>query len=260
VYNNTIALAAVSSGTEFSSSGIFHTASATATTAALDLRNNIVVNVSTPSGTGTAVAFRRSAALLGNFAATSNNNDLVAPIIMADGTNSPATIGAYQTLVAPRETASITAIPVFLSVVAATPTFLHIDSTVPSFIESGATSIATVADDFDGEIRQGAPGYLGTGFAPDMGADEINGIPLSTTSFDFADFNVYPNPTTGTLNISSTKEISEVSVYNLLGQTIMDKKANALDVQMDLSSLSRAAYLVKIVAEGQVKVIKVLKQ
>ena len=44
---NTIYLNATSSGANFGTSGIFHTTSATATTAALTLRNNIVVNLST---------------------------------------------------------------------------------------------------------------------------------------------------------------------------------------------------------------------
>ncbi|MFY8005558.1 MAG: beta strand repeat-containing protein, partial [Chitinophagaceae bacterium] len=57
VYYNTIYLNATSSGTNFGSTGIFHTYNATATTAALDLRNNIIVNASGANGTGLAVAF-----------------------------------------------------------------------------------------------------------------------------------------------------------------------------------------------------------
>ncbi len=259
IYNNSITIAAVSTGTDFSTSGIFHTTNATATTAVLDLRNNIIVNTSTSTGAGNSVAFRRSSAVLTNFAATSNNNDLVAPIIFADGTNTSATIVAYQTLVAPREALSITAIPTFLSVVTSNPNFLHIDGTVTSPIESGASVIATVTDDFDGDIRQGAGGYTGTGTAPDMGADEFEST-LSTTSFDDSNFVFYPNPTNGILNIIYTTAISEVTVMNLLGQTVMITKTNDLNVQIDLSSLSRAAYLVKVIADGQEKVIKVLKQ
>ena len=260
VYHNTINLNATSTGVDFSSSGVFHAASATATTAVLDLRNNIIVNNSVANGTGNSVALRRSTNSLANFATTSNNNDLVAPIIFSDGTTTAATLAAYQALVAPRETNSFSATPNFLSTVVSNANYLHIDPSIPTLIESGATPIASVTDDFDGNIRQGILGYVGTGSAPDVGADEFAGL-LGTTTFDESNFSFYPNPTSGVLNIiSNGKEISEVTVVNLLGQTIMIEKVNGLEVQIDLSSLSRAAYLVRVVAEGQEKVIKVLKQ
>jgi hypothetical protein len=64
VYYNTVFLNATSSGANFGTTGIFHAASATATTAALNLRNNIIVNNSTKNGTGLTVAFRRSGTAL----------------------------------------------------------------------------------------------------------------------------------------------------------------------------------------------------
>jgi hypothetical protein len=36
----------------------------------------------------------------------------------------------------------------------------------------------TFTDDFDGDIRQGNGGYVGTGTAPDIGADEFVGQPI----------------------------------------------------------------------------------
>jgi hypothetical protein len=71
IYFNTIYINSSSTGASFSSTGIFHTVNATATTAALNLRNNIIYNASTPKGTGNTVAYRRSGVLLTNYAATS---------------------------------------------------------------------------------------------------------------------------------------------------------------------------------------------
>ena len=48
----------------------------------------------------------------------------------------------------------------------------------PTQLESGAVNIAGITDDYDMDIRQGNPGYVGTGTAPDVGADEFNGIAL----------------------------------------------------------------------------------
>nr|WP_294933997.1 LamG-like jellyroll fold domain-containing protein [uncultured Flavobacterium sp.] len=85
-------------------------------------------------------------------------------------------------------------------------------------------------------------------------------VTLGTDNFDVASFRYYPNPTSGMLTISYSKEISEITLINLLGQTLFTKKANALEVQIDLSSLPTATYLVNIVSEGQTKTIKVLKR
>lgn len=175
VYYNTINLNASSSGATFGTSCLFHTTSATATTAALDMRNNIFVNNSTPNGTGTAAAYRRSSTTLTNFKNTSNRNNFAAPIIFSDGTNNDATLAAYQARVAgiPADVNSISVLPTYLSTIGSSANFLHIDPSVTTAIESGAANIASYTDDFDGEARQGNPGYAGTGSAPDIGADEF---------------------------------------------------------------------------------------
>jgi hypothetical protein len=82
---------------------------------------------------------------------------------------------------------------------------------------------------------------------------------LGTKGFDKANFNFYPNPTSGILNVNYSKNITEVSVVNLLGQVVLSKKTNAPEVQVDLSSFPLATYLVKVVSEGQTQTIKVLK-
>ncbi len=197
VYYNTVYLAATSSGTNYGNSGIFHTANATATTAKLDLRDNIIVNNSTPNGTGKVAAFRRSTAPLGNYATTSDNNLFFAGtpgasnLIMFDGTTSyqnfgpVGTAGTYQNAVgSPRdansftETVSGTAGTFFQSFTGANSGFLHLVGGLATQCESGGVSpsITTYNTDYDGDIRQGSAGYAGTGTAPDVGADEFVGV------------------------------------------------------------------------------------
>jgi len=184
VFFNTIYINATSSGTNFGSSGVFHTTNATATTAALNLRNNIIVNTSTANGTGVTAAYRRSSTTLTNYGATSNNNDFYAGtpgpknLIFFDGTNSDQTIATYKARVSPRDSASFTENPPFLSTTGSNANFLHISGAVATQIESGGVNIAGITDDFDGQTRQGNPGYGGTGTAPDIGADEFEGVPL----------------------------------------------------------------------------------
>ncbi|MFA9214945.1 MAG: beta strand repeat-containing protein, partial [Candidatus Methylacidiphilales bacterium] len=66
IYYNTINLSATTGGTNFSSAALFFTGGTTATTATLDLRNNILVNNSIANGTGNAVALRNATTGIGN--------------------------------------------------------------------------------------------------------------------------------------------------------------------------------------------------
>lgn len=182
IYYNTIYLNASSTGLNFGTTGIYHTYSTTATTASLDMRNNVVVNSSTPAGTGMVAAFRRSSATnLNNFGTTSNNNDFYAGtpgasnLIFSDGTNFDQTIGAYKTRVAPRDAASFTELPPFVNI-ASTPYDLHIQTTIPTQLEKGGTPVTTpiaITDDYDGNIRNAT--------LPDVGADEGDFTPLDLT-------------------------------------------------------------------------------
>jgi hypothetical protein len=83
---------------------------------------------------------------------------------------------------------------------------------------------------------------------------------LSTRSFDLNGFSAYPNPVKDVLNLSYTKEISNVSVHNLLGQQVMTKSINATQTKIDMSNLSNGTYLVKVTVDGLVKTLKVMKQ
>lgn len=83
---------------------------------------------------------------------------------------------------------------------------------------------------------------------------------LSTKAVEYAGFKVYPNPTTDILNIEYTSDISNVSVYNLLGQQVLNKKGTATSTDIDLSGLNTGTYLVKVEANNASKTIKVFKK
>ncbi len=176
IYYNTIYLNGSSTGANFGSSGIFHTYSATGTTSALDLRNNIIVNGSAANGTGLAVAFRRSAATdLANFAITSNNNLYFGTNgIYTDGTNTDATLAAYKTRVSTRDTNSISNNPTFASTTGSDATYLHFDPVVNNVgIDRGAVAISPYTTDFDGNTRDASN--------PDIGADEFTAVVACAT-------------------------------------------------------------------------------
>lgn len=184
VFYNTVYLNAASTGALFGSSALY-----TSSTPSVNVRNNIFINTSTASGAGFTAAYRRSSATITTFSNSSNNNILYTGtpsannVIFYDGTTSYQTLATYQAAVTPRETNSGTENTPFLSTVGASANFLHIDPVMPSLAESGAANIAGITDDYDNDIRQGNPGYTGSGLAPDMGADEYNQIlPGCTTA------------------------------------------------------------------------------
>ncbi|HOY40115.1 MAG TPA: hypothetical protein PLK75_12530, partial [Bacteroidales bacterium] len=171
LYYNTVNLNASSSGTNFSSSGIYHTTQTTATRASLEMINNLIVNESTPKGTGKAVAYRRSSTTLNNYSTASNNNSYYAGtpgssrLIFYDGTNSDQTIEAFKTRMSTRDQASVSNDAVFLSSTGADATFLHLDNDDNCRIDGKGKVIATYTSDYDSDPRDAS--------YPDIGADEV---------------------------------------------------------------------------------------
>ncbi|MFZ4059394.1 MAG: beta strand repeat-containing protein, partial [Ferruginibacter sp.] len=215
VYFNTVYLAG-SGGLNFGSTGIYHIASTTTTTAALDLRSNIIVNATTPNGTGLAVVYRRSlgtASALSNYAATSNNNLFYAGtpgasnLIYSDGTSSAQTMAEYKAgiftagTVSSRDALSVSENPSFLSLVGANANYLHIDPAIATQIESGAGSIAGITDDYDGDVRNVS--------TPDIGADEGT-FALADLSAPLISYTILPF-TCGSGNRTLTASITDAS-------------------------------------------------
>jgi len=162
VYYNSVYLNASSSGANFGNSGIYtNTASTT-----IDMRDNLIVNKSTPSGTGLTVAHRRSGTAITNLGANTNYNNYnagtpgAANLIYYDGTTSYQTLANYQAVVglAPREANSLTVDPGFTST-----TDLHQPNMTNSNpLISAGTPVPTVVIDIDLQPR----------CSPEIGADE----------------------------------------------------------------------------------------
>ena len=69
----------------------------------------------------------------------------------------------------------------------------------------------------------------------------IRGISANGNSIE-----LYPNPVTDALTISSTSKIANVDIINLLGQSLFSKEYNSREVKIDVSSLPDGVYFVRI--------------
>lgn len=78
--------------------------------------------------------------------------------------------------------------------------------------------------------------------------------------FNASNFKYYPNPVTNVLNVSYINNITGIEVFNLLGQKVLGKTVNQNSAQIDMTSLTTGTYMVKIMADGTSKTIKVIKQ
>lgn len=70
---------------------------------------------------------------------------------------------------------------------------------------------------------------------------------------------VYPNPTTGILNIESKEEIDRIQVYNLLGQQVMNRQMDTANGTIDLSHLQKGVYILKTEIDNKTETFKVIK-
>lgn len=80
---------------------------------------------------------------------------------------------------------------------------------------------------------------------------------LGIDDFDKTNFKLYPNPTTGILNLQTDLEVQDIQIYNQLGQFIASQKTT----QVDLSNVSSGMYIIQInFKNGQTSKQKVVKK
>ena len=75
---------------------------------------------------------------------------------------------------------------------------------------------------------------------------------------------IFPNPTTDKVNIALSDndrfESTTVSVYNLIGKQVLVQKTTANTLELDMSSLAKGTYLLKIDTNNSIYTEKIIKQ
>ncbi|AWA29651.1 hypothetical protein HYN48_05880 [Flavobacterium magnum] len=83
---------------------------------------------------------------------------------------------------------------------------------------------------------------------------------LNTETADVDVFSAYPNPVQNVLTVSAKEALSEVMLYNMLGQEIKHKPGTgAKEITLDTSNLAKGTYIVKAQTASGVKSLNVIK-
>ncbi|WP_017494636.1 T9SS type A sorting domain-containing protein [Flavobacterium sp. WG21] len=88
---------------------------------------------------------------------------------------------------------------------------------------------------------------------------KVNGS-LSTPDFALPDFRFYPNPVQHNLSIQNSSAIDEIELISVSGKTILTKRINHTQSEIDLSNVAAGFYFLKVKAEGQIKTVKIVKK
>ncbi|KOS08049.1 hypothetical protein AM493_19825 [Flavobacterium akiainvivens] len=84
-------------------------------------------------------------------------------------------------------------------------------------------------------------------------------VTMGKGEFNAAAFSYYPNPVKDVVTVSYNKEITSVTVVNLLGQQVIKVAPNTTEVKIDMSGLAEGSYMLTVQSGNAVKTIKVIK-
>jgi hypothetical protein len=88
---------------------------------------------------------------------------------------------------------------------------------------------------------------------------KVNGS-LSTPDFELTDFKFYPNPVKHLLTIKHKSVIDDIQIFSVSGQSVLFKKVNSNNTEIDLSNLSKGMYILNVKADGKEKAVKFIKE
>ena len=72
--------------------------------------------------------------------------------------------------------------------------------------------------------------------------------------------NIYPNPVNNVLRIELNEIADNISILNILGQTVIEKKPSSLTETVNTCNLDKGIYIVKITKDNFVEIAKIVKE
>ena len=121
-------------------------------------------------------------------------------------------------------------------------------------VKKGAVFQAKITDDIkceNSEVSDECDKYWKQSFYGSTIIFDANfdGLITRTTNVNSNDIAIYPNPTTGDLNISLGVKSAIVTISDMIGNVVFSKTTSG-ELFVDISSYNKGIYLVKIVTEN----------
>lgn len=111
--------------------------------------------------------------------------------------------------------------------------------------------------DIDGDVRP----YAST--QPEIGVDEVDfAISIQTILAENRPLKLYPNPAKDKITISSSAKAgnAHLSIFNISGEKVIERQLIDNETQIDISTLPRGVYFVRLQNEKMVEVGKMVKE
>ncbi len=133
--------------------------------------------------------------------------------------------------------------------------------TIPNGTPNGDYRMRVMIDWNDSNPGNDAPCSFGSGRGEAEDYKVTVDSTLSTSNFEEgAAFTYYPNPVKNTLTLNAQNTIENVAMYNMLGQEVLRATPNAVNSELDMSSLQDGTYFVKVTIANITKTVRVIKQ
>ncbi|SHK44196.1 ELWxxDGT repeat protein [Epilithonimonas mollis] len=83
---------------------------------------------------------------------------------------------------------------------------------------------------------------------------------MSVTDINKNSFSIYPNPADNFINISGDNVITSVQVYDYSGKLLLNNPANSKKLELNISSLHKGNYVIKILSAQKSSSYKIIKK
>jgi Secretion system C-terminal sorting domain len=77
------------------------------------------------------------------------------------------------------------------------------------------------------------------------------GTPTSLQTFDERSISLYPNPVKNTLRIDAPDAITNIAIFNMLGQEVLSLKPNSASISLQTTTLAKGTYIIKANLNGK---------
>ena len=81
---------------------------------------------------------------------------------------------------------------------------------------------------------------------------------VSVSELDKVEFEVYPNPATEYVRITSNSEIESLVIFSVDGKMVHSQDVNQEETMIDVTSFAKGSYIVRMISNGEFVVRRII--